>query len=98
MRTCGWPRAGSPSRPDGARSSAGGGSAARDGERALHPELVVAVELAHERVVAGCQGHGRVLGEAGDDRLDLVDDLVTLQDLELVLLAAALLDRERDGN
>ena len=35
-----------------------GRSAPGDGQRALHAELVVAIQLAHERVVAGCERYG----------------------------------------
>src|SRR5437867_7976105 len=54
--------------------------AAGDGQRPLHPELIVAVELAHEGVCTCCERDRRVLGEARHDGLDFVDDLVALED------------------
>src|SRR4029079_19746653 len=59
------------------------------------PELVVAIELAQERVRARLEGHRGVLGEPGDDALDLIALLVALEQLELVLLGADVPDRER---
>ena len=68
------------------------GSAARDGEGAFHALLLVAGELADEGVVADFQGHGQVLGQAGYEALDLVDHGLALEDLELVLDRAGVLD------